>query len=127
MSRAAGQLAAYAAYLAARGHGNPAYQQAARSFLRRWPDPQAWAARPLAAQLRANSSTRPFLIFLMVTGRLRPGYDYLVARKLASFWRYLTGSPLQPDLDRFVAAATRTRIQPTNGVSGSRRRWWPGC
>ena len=103
----ASQLAAYAAYLDRAGHGNPAYQQAARSFVRRWPDPQAWAARPLAAQLQANSSTRPFIMFLMVTGRLRPGYDYLVARKLASFWRYLTGSPLQPDLDRFVAAATQ--------------------
>ena len=103
----ASQLAAYAGYLARAGHGNPAYEQAARSFVRRWPDPQAWAARPLAARLRANSSTRPFIMFLMVTGRLRPGYDYLVARKLASFWRYLTGSPLQPDLDRFVAAATQ--------------------
>jgi integrase len=102
----ASQLAAYAAYLDRAGHGNPAYEQAARSFVRRWPDPQAWAAHPLSARLRANSSTRPFIMFLMVTRRLRPGYDYLVARKLASFWRYLTGSPLQPDLDRFVAAAT---------------------
>ena len=103
----ASQLAAYAAYLDRAGHGNPAYEQAARSFVRRWPDPQAWAARPLSARLRANSSTRPFIMFLMVTRRLRPGYDYLVARKLASFWRYLTGSALQPDLDRFVAAATQ--------------------
>ena len=30
---------------------------------------------PLAARLRANSSTRPFIMFLMVTGWLRPGYD----------------------------------------------------
>ena len=95
-----GQLGAYATYLARVGHGNPAYEQAARSFVRRWPDPRAWAARPLAVKLQANSSTRPFIVFLMVTRRLRPGYDYLVARKLSSFWRYLAGSPLQPDLDR---------------------------
>jgi hypothetical protein len=31
----------------------------------------------------------------------------LVARKLASFWRYLTAGPQQPDLDRFVVAATQ--------------------
>ena len=106
----ASQLGAYAAYLARAGHGNSAYEQAARSFVRRWPDPQAWAARPLSAKLAANSSTRPFIMFLMVTRRLRPGYDYLVARKLSSFWRYLAGSPLQPDLSRFVAAATRTGV-----------------
>jgi hypothetical protein len=100
------QLAAYAAYLARAGHGNSAYEQAARSFVRRWPDPQAWAARPLSAKLQANSSTRPFIMFLMVTGRLRPGYDYLVARKLTGFRRYLNGSPLQPDLSRFDTAAT---------------------
>ena len=41
----------------------------------------------------------------MVSRRLRPGYDYLVARKLSSLWRDLAGSALQADLDRFVAAA----------------------
>ena len=102
----ASQLTAYAAYLARAGHGNSAYEQAARSFVRRWPDPQAWAARPLSAKLQANSSTRPFIMFLMVTGRLRPGYDYLVARKLTGFRRYLNDSPLQPDLSRFDTAAT---------------------
>jgi integrase len=102
----ASQLTAYAAYLARAGHGNSAYEQAARSFVRRWPDPQAWAARPLSAKLQTNSSTRPFIMFLMVTGRLRPGYDYLVARKLTGFRRYLNDSPLQPDLSRFDTAAT---------------------
>ncbi len=74
--------------------------------MRRWPDPQAWAARPLSAKLQTNSSTRPFIMFLMVTGRLRPGYDYLVARKLTGFRRYLNDSQLQPDLSRFDTAAT---------------------
>ena len=37
-------LADYAAHLAVTGRGNSAYTSAARSFLRRWPDPQDWAA-----------------------------------------------------------------------------------
>lgn len=98
-------LAAYATHLARTGRGNIAYERAARSFLRRWRDPQAWASRPVSARLRANSATRPFITFLMVSRRLRPGYDYLLARKLSSFWRDLTGSALQPDLDRFMSAA----------------------
>ena len=98
-------LAAYAAHHALTGRGNTAYDTAARSFLRRWPDVQTWAEVPLDRQLAANGATRPFVTFLMVSRRLRPGYDYLLARKLSSFWRDLTGSALQPDLDRFVAAA----------------------
>ena len=35
--------AAYLAHLERRGRGNTAYTQAARSFLRRWPQVQAWA------------------------------------------------------------------------------------
>src|SRR5450759_1097652 len=98
-------LAAYTAHLTITRRGNIAYDRAARSFLRRWPQVQSWADRPLARQLAAGSATRPFVTFLMVSRRLRPGYDYLVARKLSSCWRDLTGSALQPDLDRFVAAA----------------------
>jgi integrase len=101
----AGVLAAYGRSLAAAGHGNIAFERAARSFLRRWPDPQRWAALPLSARSRANTSTLPFLTFLMLTHRLQPGYDYLVARKLSSLWRYVPGSPLQPDLKRFATAA----------------------
>lgn len=103
---AASVLAAYATHLAGTGRGNIAYERAARSFLRRWPDPQDWAARPLPSMLRANSATRPFITFLMVSRRLRPGYDYLLERKLSSFWRDLTGSALQPDLDQFMTAAS---------------------
>lgn len=98
-------LAAYAAHQALTGRGNSAYDAAARSFLRRWPQVQDWAQLPLARQLAANSATRPFIMFLMVSRRLLPGYDYLLARKLSSFWRDLAGSALQGDLDRFVAAA----------------------
>lgn len=98
-------LAAYAAHQSLTGRGNTAYDSAARSFLRRWAHVQTWAEVPLERQLTANSATRPFITFLMVSRRLRPGYDYLLARKLSSFWRDLTGSALQGDLDRFVSAA----------------------
>ncbi len=102
---AASVLAAYAAHQSLTGRGNTAYDTAARTFLRRWPQVQTWAQVPLGRQLAANGATRPFVTFLMVSRRLRPGYDYLLARKLSSFWRDLTGSALQADLDRFVAAA----------------------
>lgn len=98
-------LAAYAAHLSLTGRGNTAYDTAARTFVRRCPRVQDWAELPLDRQLAANGSTRPFITFLMVSRRLRPGYDYLLARKLSSFWRDLTGSALHEDLDRFVRAA----------------------
>jgi hypothetical protein len=98
--------AAYLVHLQRRDRGNTAYAQAARSFLRRWPQVQAWAEVPLQKQLAANCSTRPFITFLMVSRRLRPGYDYLVHRKLSSLWHELTDSCLQPDLDQFLCAAT---------------------
>jgi hypothetical protein len=97
--------AAYLVHLQRRDRGNTAYTQAARSFLRRWPRVQAWADVPLEWQLAANSSTRPFVTFLMISRPLRPGYDYLVCRKLCSLWHELTDSCLQPDLDRFMSAA----------------------
>jgi integrase len=103
---AAAVLAAYAEHRARSGRGNVLCHRAARAFVRRWPDPQAWAALPLPRRLAAGHNTRPFITFLMVSRRLRPGWDYLVARKLSSFWRDLDGSALRPDLDRFVAAAS---------------------
>lgn len=95
---------AYAAHLARQGRGNVAYERAARAFLRRWPQVQTWAALPLRRRLSAGSATRPFVTFLMVTGWLRPGYDYLVARKLSSLWR-VAGTRLDGELARFVTAA----------------------
>jgi hypothetical protein len=95
----------YAAHLACRGRGNVAYERAARAFLRRWPDVQAWAGLPLRQRLAAGSATRPFVTFLMVSGWLRPGYDYLVARKLSSLWRDVVGTRLDDELARFIAAA----------------------
>jgi integrase len=99
-------LVDYATHLERTGRGNAGYPRAARAFLRRWPDPQAWASLPLRDRLAAGGQTTPFLVFLMVTGRLRPGYDYLVRRKLASLWREVPASPLGGDADRFLIAAT---------------------
>jgi len=110
-------LAAYAAHRARSGRGNILCYRAARSFLRRWPDVQAWASLPLPLRLAAYHNTRPFVTFLMVSRRLRPGWDYLMARKLSSFWRDLDGSALQLDLDRFMAAA-RGLIHPAGGLGG---------
>jgi hypothetical protein len=36
---------------------------------------------------------------------LRPGYDYVLERKLSPIWREVKGSLLAPDVDRFMAAA----------------------
>jgi len=98
-------LDGYQTALAARGAGNSAFTTGARGFLRRWPDPQTWAAQPLPARLAVNPSTRPFLNHLMLFGYLRPGYDYLLERKLSAVLREAKFSPLGADLNRFLAAA----------------------
>lgn len=97
--------AAYLARLAATGRGNTTYSWAARRFFESWPDPQSWAEEPLEVRLSAGSSTRPVITFLMLHGGLRPGYDYLLERKLSPIWREVKGSPLAAELDRFTAAA----------------------
>ena len=98
-------LAAWQADQAATGRGNPASEGAARKFLGRWPVPQDWADQPLAARLMLPPSTMSLLMFLMVQGWLHPGWDWLVARKLSSFWREIDGSPLEADLARFCETA----------------------
>lgn len=97
--------AAYLDYLHRTGRSNPAYSWAAGVFFRRWPDPRAWAAEPLRVRLSAGSSTRPIITFLMLHRALKPGYDYLLERKLSTIWREITDSPLRPDLERFMTAA----------------------
>lgn len=101
-----GFFAAYQGYLGATGRGNTAYTQAAKTFFRRWPDPTAWAAQPLAAKLALNGSTRPIITFLMLHHDLHPGYDYLLERKLASIWREIRTCWIGPEMDRFLDAAT---------------------
>ena len=97
---------------------------AARTFLRRWPDPQRWAGEPLEVRLTVSHPTRSFVTFLMLAGHLRPGYDYLIRRKLAVFWRHLPPGPLAEDLARFLGAAQelgfteRTRSAAASQVIG---------
>ncbi len=109
---AADLLAAYAAHLAATGRGHSHSEQTARSFLRRWPDPQTWADQPLAGRMALNNSTIAFVSFLMVHGWLRPGWDYLVARKLTSFWREIAGTRIERDMRRFLEAAEAVGFTP---------------
>ncbi len=94
----------YLGWLAARGVGNKTFESGARCFLARFPDPQAWAAQPLAARLAGTRPhLQPLLNFLMLHGHLRPGYDYLLDRKLTVILREAAASPHGPDLNRFLA------------------------
>jgi integrase len=98
--------------------------RAARAFLRRWPVPQSWAAEPLEVRLAIPDSARSFVMFLLMAGHLRPGYDYLVRRKLMSFWRELPHSPMATDMGEFLTAAAelgfteRTRLAVGSLVIG---------
>jgi integrase len=98
-------LADYVDYLASTGRGNTAYTQAAKTFFRRWPDPQRWAEQSLDARLAANGATRPIITFLMLHHSLHPGYDYLLERKFASIWREIGTCPLGAEIDRFLDVA----------------------
>lgn len=109
-------LADYATHLALTGRGNSAYTSAARSFLRRWPDPQCWADQSLTERLRAGPQLRPFLSFLMIHGWLQPGYDYLVSRKLTTFWRDIVASPLETDMTRFREGAEAIGYTPIQSL-----------
>ena len=98
-------LAAYHAHQARTGRGNTAFTYWAKTFLRRWPVVRAWEHEPLAVQLTANSGTRPFITFLLVTGRLHPSWEYLVHRKFSSIWRDVPGTVIGEDLAAFITAA----------------------
>lgn len=113
---ARGLLADYAAHLARSGRGHVHSERTARSFLRRWPDPQCWAGQPLADRLAERPQTLSFLLFLMVHGHLRPGYDYLVSHKLPSFWRDVAGSPLEAEMAQFREAAEGIGYTPIQSL-----------
>ena len=111
-------LDGYRAALAGRGAGNRSFLGAACVFLTRWPDPQRWAEQPLRTRLSAGPSTRPLLNYLMLAGYLRPGYDYLLERKLPALLREARVSPLAADLDRFLSAATELGYTQGRGGAG---------
>ena len=105
-AQAAPVYRAYLDCLAARGAGNKTFDSGARCFLARYPDPQAWAGLPLEQRLASTRPhLQPVLNFLMLHGHLRPGYDYLLDRKLTVILREAAVSPLGPDLKRFLAGA----------------------
>jgi integrase len=112
-------LAGYLVSLAERGAGNSAFHSGARAFLNRWPDPQAWADQPLAVRLAVNGSTRPLLNYLMLAGLLRPGYDYLLERKLSALLREAPGSALGEQVAGFLTAAQELGYTPkvVNGLT----------
>lgn len=117
-------LAAYDEHCGRLGLISVNLPSAARTFLRRWPDPQRWADESLGARLTVSHPTRSFVTFLMLAGHLRPGYDYLIHRKLAVFWRHLPPGSLAEDLARFLDAAQelgfteRTRSGAASQVIG---------
>jgi integrase len=106
----------YAAQLSCTAKARASYMSVARKFLLRWPDPQSWADEPLSDRLAAGAYVRPFLLFLMLQGHLRPGYDYLVSRKLVNFWREAAAGPLGPDLERFCQGAQAIGYTPAMAV-----------
>ena len=59
-----------------------------------------------------HPATRPFLNYLMLSGQLHPGYDYLVERKLAAVLREAPGSMLGEQRERFLAAAAELGYRP---------------
>jgi integrase len=99
-------LAEYRAWLAGRGRGCRSFRDGARVFLDRWPVPDSFAEEPLDIQLACDQHTRPFITFLLLTDRLRPGYHYLVHRKFASLIELASGSRLESDLAGFQQTAS---------------------
>ena len=75
----------------------------------RWP-PRLAGTRP---------QLQPLLNFLMLHGHLRPGYDYLLERKLTVILREAAASPLGPDLKRFLAGAEALgySVRPRTGMA----------
>lgn len=82
-------------------------------FLARWPDPGMWAQEPLPVRLALSPSATSLVMMLMCRGWLRPGWDWLVRRKLSSFWREIVGTPLAADMTRFVDTAITVGFTPT--------------
>lgn len=78
---------------------------AARSFLRRWPDSEDYSIEPLEVRLGVPKSMQCFVNFLLLCGHLRPGYDYLLARKFTRLWGELFAGTLGEDVSRFTTAA----------------------
>jgi integrase len=95
----------FSAWLAERGCAGETYTKAARRFFARWPDPYAWAARPLEERLRTDRNLRVVLNWLVLHHELHPGYDWLVATTPYTCWQELPTTRHWPDVGRFLATA----------------------
>lgn len=120
-------LAAYAEHCDRLGLISVNLGPAARTFLRHWPDPQRWAGQPLKTRLAMSDLTRSFVMYLMLAGHLRPGYDYLIRRKLRVFWCHLPPGPLGGPGQ--IPRRRRTRFHRTHPqrhrIPGDRRTTHP--
>lgn len=105
-------LDAWRDHQTATGRGNPASDYEARRFLERWPNPQAWAAEPLEVRLALPASATSLVMFAMCRGWLLPGWDWLVARKMSSFWREIIDTSMEADMVRFVEVAEAVGFTP---------------
>lgn len=106
----------------ATGRGNPASDFEVRRFLARWPDPTTWANEPLEVRLALAPSAMSLIMMVMCRGWLQPGWDWLVRRKLSSFWREIAGNPIETDMTRFTTAAVSvgfTELQAKRAASQS--------
>ena len=101
---AAELVADYEQWLAADGRGSGCYLNAAWAFLGHWPQPADVAAQPLEQQLSLGASQRPFLTFLMLTGRCRPSFDYLASVKIGGLLAQLRSSLMQNASPRIASA-----------------------
>ena len=95
----------YRDYLAARGHGSSPAFSAARTFMTRWPAPEDWLEEPLERRWETKYHTTPFILFLMVTGRIHGDYGYLLETKLTNILSVCKGQPLEADLLFFLGQA----------------------
>jgi integrase len=105
-------LAAYAQHLSLTRRGHAQSAVIAARFLRRWRPPQAWAEQPLKRRLAEPVNLHAFLMFLMMHGHLQPGYDYLVERKLSTFWRDAHATLIEQDMRRFTTAGVELGFSP---------------
>jgi integrase len=99
-------------WLERRDVGSSTYYAGARSFLAWFPDPARWATLALTDRLALQSQYRPLLNFLMLHGHLRPGYDYLLERRLTGILKEGASSPIGPDIAMFLEAARQLGYSP---------------
>ena len=108
---------AFARHLAGLGREQFLALDGARRFCVRWPDPILWAAEPLERRLATEERMSGFLLFLIFYGHLRPGYDFLLRRKLPSILREARRGPMAADLAWFLRGAASLGFTERTGLA----------